>query len=125
MKGLRVEKRKVITAFIILIFFFMLLGLNTRLSEFFRLSNQRDIMQTKVVSLSGTEKALQTQIAFATSDLAVEAWARDEGHLAQPGDNVIIPLAPYSTTPQPKYLPTPTISTQHNWQVWWDLFFGK
>jgi cell division protein FtsB len=125
MKRMHVEKRKVITAFIILIFFFMLLGLNARLSEFFRLSNQRDIMQTKVISLSGTEKALQTQIAFATSDLSVEAWARDEGHLAQPGDNVIIPLAPYSMKPQPKYLPTPTISTQQNWQVWWDLFFGK
>ena len=101
----------------------MLLGLNSRLSELFRLSDQQTIMQTKVSSLKNTDIALNTQIAIATSDLAVEAWARDQGHMAQPGDKVIVPLQPSYASQDLSYPPTKTPNPIENWQIWWDLFF--
>ena len=68
--------------------------------------------------------ALRTQIAFATSDYAVEAWARNEGHLALPGDYVIVPMPQEVKTPQYLFIPTPNYSQMEKWQVWWELFFG-
>ena len=103
----------------------MLLGLNSRLSELFRLSDQQTIMQTKVASLKNTDVALNTQIAIATSDLAVEAWARDQGHMAQSGDRVIVPLPPSSATQAMAYSATKTPNPAENWQIWWDLFFAN
>ena len=103
----------------------MIFGLNSRLSELFRLTDQRDLMQTRVESLRDTDIALQTQIAFATSDVAVEGWARDQGHMALPNDHVIVPLPPYGSTPQVAYLPSPTPGNSEKWQIWWNLFFAK
>ena len=123
MKKLIYDKKQVTIVILIIIFFFMLLGLNSRLSELFRLSDQQTIMQTKVASLKNTDIALNTQIAIATSDLAVESWARDQGHMAQPGDMVIVPLQPSFAPQDLSYPPTKNPNQTENWQIWWDLFF--
>jgi cell division protein FtsB len=123
MKKFTYDKKQLTIVILIIIFFFMLLGLNSRLSELFRLSDQQTIMQTKVASLKNTDISLNTQIAIATSDLAVEAWARDQGHMVQPGDMVIIPLQPSSAPQDLSYPPTKTPIPMENWQIWWDLFF--
>lgn len=122
MKKLSYDKKQITIVVLVIIFFFMILGLNSRLSELFRLSDQQTIMQTKVASLKNTDIALNTQIAIATSDLAVEAWARDQGHMAQPGDVVIVPLQPSYATQDLSYLATKTPNSIENWQIWWDLF---
>jgi cell division protein FtsB len=124
-KRLHYDKKQIVIFMLIVIFIFMLFGLNSRLSDLFRLSDQRDIMQTKVIAMKNTEIALQTQITFATSDLAVEAWARDQGHMAQPGDVIIVPLSPVGITQQADYLPKPTLNGNSNLKIWWDLFFAK
>jgi hypothetical protein len=125
MKKLGYDKKQITIVILVIIFFFMLLGLNSRLSELFRLSDQQSIMQTKVIALKNTDIALYTQIAIATSDLAVEAWARDQGHMAQPGDAVIIPLQPSSATQETFLPPTKTPNSMEKWQIWWDLFFSN
>jgi hypothetical protein len=125
MKKLGYDKKQITIVILIIIFFFMLLGLNSRLSELFRLSDQQSIMQTKVIALKNTDITLYTQIAIATSDLAVEAWARDQGHMAQPGDAVIIPLQPSYATQGTFLQPTQTPSSIEKWQIWWDLFFSN
>ena len=117
------DKKQIAIIVLVIIFFFMLLGLNSRLSELFRLSDQQKIMQTKVASLKNTDISLNTQIAIATSDLAVEAWARDQGHMAQPGDMVIVPIQPSLATKDLSYQATKTPNSIENWQIWWDLFF--
>ena len=101
-----------------------MMDLNTRLSELFRLSAERDKIQTQVVELKHTRQVLITQVAYATSDVAVEEWARVEGHMSLPGDNVIIPLPPGDVTPLPVQMPTPTMVSLENWEVWQILFFG-
>jgi cell division protein FtsB len=125
MKKFNYDKKQITFVALIIIFFFMILGLNSRLSELFHLSDQQMIMQTKVSSLKNTDIALNTQIAIATSDLAVEAWARDQGHLAQSGDVVIIPLPPSSEPQDLSIQVAKTPNDTENWQIWWDLFFAN
>ena len=72
----------------------MVLGLNTRLSEFFRLNRQLGEMQNRIANLEATSIALETDIAYANTDKAVEEWARTYERMGKEGDQVIIP-APY------------------------------
>ena len=103
----------------------MVLGLNSRIAEYFRLTNQRDEMQLRIQNLESTRIALETEIAYANSDKAVEEWARTFERMVQPGDQVIIPLPPENFTPETNYLATPTPKTSENWQIWWELLFGE
>jgi cell division protein FtsB len=103
----------------------LMMDFNNRLSELLNLNEQKDKVIVKVTALAITARALDTQIAYATSEAAVGEWARQEGHMAKPGDIPIVPLAPVGYTPQP----TPTqmmVATQvSNWEVWWAVIFGE
>jgi len=122
--GLKINKQQIIVLGLVVIIVLLMMDLNSRLSELFRLSSERDKIQTQVIELKQTRQILITQVAYATSELAVEEWARVEGHMALPGDNVIIPLPPGDVTPLPVQMPTPTIQPLDNWEVWQILFFG-
>jgi len=119
------KKNQWIFIILIIILVTMLMGLNARLSEYFRLTQQRDEMQSRLENLEATEEAIQTQIAYAKSGKAVEEWARTHERQALPGDHVIIPLPPKDVTPEINYLPTTTPQAANNWQIWWDWFFGE
>lgn len=120
----RFKKQWIIIA-LIAILFFMVLGLNSRISEYFRLTGQRDEMRLRIQNLDATQVALETEIAYANSNKAVEEWARTFERLVQPGDQMIIPLPPKDFTPETHYLSTPTPQTDEKWQIWWELLFGE
>jgi len=119
------KNQKVISILLIALFFFMLLGLNDRLSEYFRLSSQRDQIATEVYALQNTEIALRTQIAYASSENAVEDWARGDAHMALPGDVVIVPISPSEQSSIVFSTPTPVPSGAENWQIWKSFLFGS
>lgn len=122
---LKVNKKHLAIAALLVLFVFMMMDLNSRLSELSRLTTQRDVVRTEVYQLSQTEMGLQKQIAFATSEVAVEQWAREQGHMALPGDQVVVPLPPGEVTPVP-IVPTAVMPTPaENWEIWRVLFFGK
>ncbi len=125
MRAIWDARKKIIGAGAVLLLVLLMMNLNSRLAEYFRLSSQRDQLSTQVAESLATKMALETQVAYATSDQAVEDWARNEGHLARPGDKVIIPLTPVGQTIQPEVQATPTPTKVENWQVWWALFFGQ
>lgn len=125
MSGDTKRPQKVISIVLIAAFFFMLLGLNDRLSEYFKLAKQRDEIATEVYGLQSTEIALRTQIAYATGDNAVEDWARGEAHMALPGDEVIVPVTPSAQSGHSALPPTPTPSLTENWQIWKRFLFGS
>lgn len=124
MSGDPKKPQKVISFLLIVVFFFMLLGLNDRLTEYFKLSRQRNEIATEVYGLQSTEIALRTQIAYASGDNAVEDWARGEAHMALPGDMVIVPLTPSSSVAGSSISTTPTPSLLENWQIWKNYLFG-
>jgi cell division protein FtsB len=110
---------------LIITLFFMVMTLNSSISEYFSLTDQRNQMTARINNLEATQYALETQIAYADSDKAVEEWARTYQRNIQPGDQMIIPVSPVEATQEINYLQTPTPSTEDNWQIWWELFFGE
>lgn len=125
MKSLWDARKKIIGLAALILLVMLMMNINSRVSEYFRLSSERDTLSTEVGYLQMTKMSLETQVGYATSDQAVEDWARKEAHLAKPGDQVIIPLTPASQTLQPQVTPTPTPQKVENWQVWWALFFDR
>lgn len=98
---------------------------NARLEELNRLTGEAEIYRAQATQAMQTQSALQTQVAYANSDAAVEDAAREGKHMIQEGD---IPGAPYGTgdnTVVSTPTPIPTATPMPNWQVWWNLFFGE
>jgi len=124
MTGIRFLKKQWIIVILIGILFFMVLGLNSRLAEYLRLTGQREEMEDRINNIEATSVVLETQIAYAESEKAVEEWARTYERMGQPGDQLIIPLPLGEFTPEVKYLETPTPASAENWQIWWALIFG-
>jgi cell division protein FtsB len=99
---------------LIIILFFMVMGLNSSLSEYFRLTDERNQMKDRISNLKATQYALATEIAYAKSDKAVEEWARTYERFSQSGDQVIVPMSPQEITPEMNYLQTPTQIRKRN-----------
>jgi cell division protein FtsB len=123
MKTLWEARKKIIGLGAIVLLVLLMMNLNSRLNEYFHLSSERDKLGTEVSFMRATKVALDTAAAYATSDKAVEDWARDEARMARPGDKVIVPLTPANQTLEPVIEVTPTPTSVENWQFWWALFF--
>ena len=102
----------------------MVMDFNNRMAELNRLTGDREYVGTQLGQQIQTQAYLLTQIAFATSEPAVEKWAYEQGHMARPGDNPVVPLpaGQITPTPTPSIQVTPTKIS--HWQAWWLLFFG-
>ena len=109
----------------VIVLFFLVMDLNTRLNELSRLTSQRDDAEIVVTNLQQTLDVLNTQIGYATSVGAVEEWAYQEGHMVRPGENLIIPLEPAGATQMPLAIATPQTTPVSNWAIWQALFTGK
>jgi hypothetical protein len=107
------------------ILFFLVMDLNNRLNELSRLTEQENKAATVVSQLQSTLDVLKTQLAYASSEGAVEQWAYNEGHMARPGEKLIVPLSPAGTTPQSLIEETPVPTSVPNWRIWLALISGK
>ncbi len=92
MKAFLEARKRFIGFGLIIVLVLLMMNLNSRLSEYFHLTSERDKLATQVGYLSLTRVALDTQVAYATSDQAVEDWARNEAHMSKAGDKVIFRL---------------------------------
>lgn len=122
-KGLLNLKKIALIAGVVILFF-LVMDLNSRLNELSRLTEQRNDAATAVAKLEGTLQVLQTQQAYAGSQGAVEEWAYNEGHMVRPGEQLVIPISPPGTTPEPVFVPTPTVEPVENWEIWLALILG-
>ena len=101
----------------------LLIDFNRRMEELDSLTAKLNSVRAEGTSVMQTQDALVTQVAFATSDQAVEQWAyqnkmvRDGEHLVQlePSGSATLTPVPVPVT-QAEALPT--------WRIWWELFFG-
>ncbi len=102
----------------------LLMDFSRRLDELDRLSKQLAVVQQQATSVMNTQVALMTQVAYSSSDQAVEEWAYEEGKWVRPGETLveIAPAANVTPTPVPLL---PTEETVPNWRIWWELFFGE
>jgi cell division protein FtsB len=100
----------------------LVMDFNNRMAEFRRLSDKREDVAVEATNLVQTQVQLETQIAYATSEGAVEEWAYEEGHMVREGENLVIPLEYPGFTPKVTILPTATPEPKSNWQIWISLF---
>lgn len=124
MKPVWEARKKIIGIAAIVLLMFFMMNLNSRLTEYFRLSGERDVLRTKVSYDLSTVMAMETRVAYATSDQAVDDWARNDAHMARPGDKFVVPVTPAGQQSLPEIKATPTQRSVENWEVWWALFFG-
>ena len=103
----------------------LVLEFNNRVSDLRHLSVEAEQVSTQSAALKQTQANLETQIAYATSDAAVEEWAYAEARWIRDGDHPVVPLSPQESTPAPVPELAPTQQVVENWQVWKALFFDQ
>ena len=103
---------------------FLLVDFNRRMEELDRLTAQLNAVRTEATSVIQTQVALSGQVAYATSDVAVEEWAY-ENKMVRPGEHPVgvVPGENFTPTPEPTLVPE-EVEEQANWRIWWELFFG-
>jgi hypothetical protein len=119
------DVKKIVLAVVAIVLFFLVMDLNNRLNELSRLSAQQEKASTVIAVLQNTLNALDTQVAYANSEGAVEDWAYEEGHMTRSGEDLVIPVSPPGTTPIPEIVISATPAPVANWQIWLELITGK
>ena len=109
----------------ILILVLLIMDFNSRMAELRRLTAEKEVVGAQATQLVQTNAALNTQIAYATSDSAVEEWARISQHMQRQGDNLVAPISPPNSTPVPTSTAVVTPRVVDNWDLWMDLFFDE
>jgi cell division protein FtsB len=125
MPAVPIHVRRVLTIIGIVILVFVVLEFNRRLEELSRLNDQAKIVRTQATQIVQTQLALQTAVAYANSTAAVEEWARTDGHYIRDGDLPVVPVGAPGAAPIELSTPVPVPTPMQNWEVWWELFFGK
>jgi cell division protein FtsB len=124
-KPILINAKQILLIAVLVIFVFLMMDLNSRVTTLVRLTDQHAAVSAQVDQLQSTQNTVDTQVAYATSDLSVDQWARVDGHLSKPGDHTIILIPPKNITPTPVVAPTATPQSVSNWQVWKALLFGE
>ena len=117
--------RRVAVVIGIFVLVFIVLEFNRRLEELNMLDKQHELVQTQATQAIQTQLALQTEVAYAGSNAAVEEWARTDGHYIQDGDLPVVPIGQPGEAPVVSSTPTPAPTPMAKWEVWWGLFFGE
>jgi hypothetical protein len=125
MSNIPLPVRRVAAIIGILMLVFIVLEFNRRLEQLKTLDGQYEFMLAQSTQAVQTQAALNTQVAFAGSNSAVEEWARVDGHYVQDGDLPVVPIGQPGVAPIEASTPAPTPTPLQNWEVWWGLFFGK
>ena len=123
MKKILKDKRFIVVALVVILVL-LLMDFNQRMVLLTRMRSQEEVLEQEYSQLQSTRDALETQIAFANSDLAVEKWAREEGGMVQEGDIPIILLPPSDPVPTKAPEQTTIVDEVEKWQIWQELFFG-
>ena len=103
----------------------LIMDFNNRMADLRRLSKKSQEVAGEATHLHETEMALETQIAFATSQAAVEQWAYQEGRQIREGDVIIVPVGQSGSIPESTPIPTQVVLPRSNWETWLSLFLDS
>lgn len=125
MSNLPINLRRVLAVAGILVLVLMVIDFNRRIETLNTLNKQAAEVRVQATHAMQTKIALETQVAYAASDSAVEDWARSEGHYIRDGDQPVVPIGQPGSEPIQSTEPAPEPTPMPNWQLWWNLFFGE
>jgi hypothetical protein len=101
----------------------LLIDFNRRMEELDNLTAKLDSVRAEGTSVMQTQEELLTQVAYATSDQAVEQWAY-RNKWVRVGEHAV-QLEPEGTvTVTPAPVQVMQTEAMPNWRIWWQLFFG-
>ncbi|HQN68943.1 MAG TPA: hypothetical protein PLW19_03770 [Anaerolineaceae bacterium] len=118
--------KRLIAIVLVVLLILLMMGFNNRLVNMNRLIRQENILQTRIAGLESTKIAVEEQVAYATSEIALEEWARESNHMIEPGDQAIVLIAPDEQLSTP--IPTPVAEEEiklSNFETWKLLLFGE
>lgn len=98
---------------------------NHRLEELNRLTDEVEEYRARAAQAIQTQTELQTRVAIAHSDAAVDQYAREENYMVQDGDIPGAPVGVGGNPVTPTATPAPIPTPMPYWQTWWILFFGE
>jgi len=121
-------QNQVIKRFVYIILFALVvmvfMDLNDRVTHLVGKNMERDALREEVYSLKLTSYGLETQIAYATSAISVEEWARVQGNLMRSGDIPVILIPAEGGMPTQIVEPTPLPTQIENVDIWQELILG-
>ena len=117
--------RRLILVAVIIVLILLMMDFNNRMVRALELEQQAEAMTTRMAELEQTKVYLEAQIAYATSEKAVEQWAREDAKLIKEGDIPIIVLPPSAPTPTPTPVPLVQEEPLSRFEIWKELFFGE
>jgi hypothetical protein len=101
----------------------LLVDFNRRIGELDRLNAKLKTVRMEGTAVMQTQVALVTQVAYATSDSAVEEWAYNN-KWTRSGEHAVELVPTGNATAQPQSVPQAQTDKTPSWRVWWELFFG-
>jgi hypothetical protein len=101
----------------------LLVDFNRRMEELDRLNTNLKTVRAEGTQVMQTQQALVTQVAYATSDAAVEEWAY-KNKWVRVGEHPVDLVPGSNTTPTPVPAPATQLQNPPKWRIWWELFFG-
>ncbi len=121
---MKVNWRTIIFVLGMVLIVVLLMDFSRRIEKMDRLAAELESVQAEATSVMETQVGLITQIAFATSDSAVEKWAYEDGKWIKPGEKLVEIIAGGEPA-----LPVEDASSSEGivmprWRIWWALFFG-
>jgi cell division protein FtsB len=125
MKKARVWGRRTYIVLGLVILVAMVMDFNSRMTRLTHLRAQKGNEEQRLIELRLTRATLQEQIAYASSDAAVEEWAREEGRMMLPGDIVVVPLPDASFVPEPVEEEVVYTEPDSNWDAWMHWLFFR
>ena len=117
--------RRLVTVVVIVILVVLMMDFNNRMSNMIQLNQMETILETKLAGLEATRLVVEDDIAYATSDRALEEWAREKDRLIAEGDHPIIIMPPGDFTPAPTATPKPETIILTRLEIWKELIFGS
>src|SRR4030067_2804340 len=103
---------------------FILGDLTRRMADARRLERDSRILGTQVKDLEDEQTDLETQVAYATSEVMVEQWARGEAKMVGRGEKLVVPMSADGPVAAPTPTPSSSPGLPSKVDFWGGLLFG-
>ena len=113
--------RNVVVVIILVVLVFLVIDFNSRTTELNRLKAEREVISVRLSNRLQTQSALESEFLEATSEAAPEEYGY-ENKMGREGDYLVVPVAPYESTPTPMPMPVVVVTQETNLQRWLSLF---
>ena len=115
--------RRILVVIGLVVLVILVMDFNTRMASLTHLRAQLEYEEIRLQGLEETRTALKGDIAYATSEAALEEHARQDNYFMEEDDIVIIPIPAGEVTPEPEEPVVEIVESKNNWEAWMQWLF--